>query len=217
MVGRVVLRGGVPTGVPAPTPGRSRLSGPRCAGDRRGWERVAARWTAVLVCVGRRQTRMAERGMSTRPTTISPNSVDLDRFRPAARLERTQRPAPRSASPTSRPSSASAGSPSRRASRTCSTPGPASRDRVPDAHLVLVGDGPDRAALEARTAGWPRRRPGRRPLRRRHLARRRRRDRRSLPLGGHGRRPARGDGLGPQRRRDRTSRGWPSPCPAAAG
>ena len=27
------------------------------------------------------------------------------------------------------------------------------RDRVPDAHLVLVGDGPDRAALEARTAG----------------------------------------------------------------
>ncbi|MEU6999716.1 glycosyltransferase [Nonomuraea sp. NPDC046570] len=82
MVGRAVIRGAVPT-IFQPH-GWSWLA---CQGAMAkavlSWERWAARWADLLVCVGEGEARLAgERGLSG-PLTVVRNGVDLDRFRPA--------------------------------------------------------------------------------------------------------------------------------------
>jgi glycosyltransferase involved in cell wall biosynthesis len=148
LVGRLVVRGSVPTiyephGWPFTLGSRTDV-GARC------WERAAAGWTDVLLCVSESE---AERGRAVgiRSTTVVvPNGVDLDRFpthddgqaRAAARL--------RLALPTG-PLAVCVGRVCRqKAQDVVLDAWPRVARAVPGAMLAIVGDGPDRAALAAR-------------------------------------------------------------------
>lgn len=48
-----------------------------------GWERLAQRWTDALVCVSQAERDAGRAHGLTVPMRVVPNSVDLDRFRPA--------------------------------------------------------------------------------------------------------------------------------------
>jgi len=151
LVGRLLLRGVVPTIYQPHAWSFQAVSGPMGRATT-AWERFAQRWTTELVCVSRSERAVAESvGIST-ATTISPNGVDLDRFRPAARLERTH--ARRRLGLSDVPTVVCVGRlAEQKGQQDLLDAWAGVRDRVPDAHLVLVGDGPDRSALEARTAG----------------------------------------------------------------
>lgn len=127
------------------------------------WERRAARWTARVLCVSEDERRRGlEAGIDVRWSVV-PNGVDTDRFAPPgpeearrarARLldcavERGSRRVPPAVGAHA-PLVVCVG-------RLCRQKGqdvllrawPAVTARVPGARLVLVGDGPDRAALRA--------------------------------------------------------------------
>ncbi|MCX3059430.1 glycosyltransferase [Streptomyces sp. GXMU-J5] len=109
------------------------------------WERFATRWTSRLVCVSRAEHRTGTAHGIEPPWTLVPNGVDLHRFCPGP-------PAGTAAALTSatRPLVVCVG-------RLCRQKGQdvlvdAWREvvrEVPDARLVLVGDGPDGARLRA--------------------------------------------------------------------
>ncbi|WP_051551256.1 exopolysaccharide biosynthesis polyprenyl glycosylphosphotransferase [Nocardioides sp. URHA0020] len=153
MVGRLLLRGVVPTIFQPHAWSFQAVSGPMRRATT-AWERFAQRWTTELVCVSRSERAVAESvGIST-ATTISPNGVDLDRFDPDARLERTH--ARRRLGLTDVPTVVCVGRlAEQKGQQDLLDAWDGVRDRVPDAHLVLVGDGPDRHVLEARTAELP--------------------------------------------------------------
>jgi glycosyltransferase involved in cell wall biosynthesis len=108
-----------------------------------GWERLGARWADVIVC-GSEGERSAGAAAGVRPRQwrVIPNAVDTDRFSPdpsgsepalvvcAARLAIAQKGQDLLLAAWRRIVSA-----------------------VPEARLALVGDGPDRGALEAQAAG----------------------------------------------------------------
>ena len=112
------------------------------------WERYGARWTDQLICVSEREKEEAARLRIPAAGTVVPNSVDTDRF---AAQDGTSRTAARD---TLRlddaPTVVCVG-------RLCRQKGqdlllriwPRVTAAVPGARLVLVGDGPDRAALAA--------------------------------------------------------------------
>lgn len=145
LVGRLVLRGRIPTVFQAhawsfqalPVPLRQVAV---------GWERMATRWTTATICCseGERDAGAAA-GIRGRMVVV-PNGIDLP-------------PAP---TPTQRAQARAAlGAPDVPTvvcvGRLCHQKGqdvliaawPAVRREVPDARLVLVGDGPDRDALQA--------------------------------------------------------------------
>ncbi|MCD4526287.1 glycosyltransferase [Nocardioides sp. cx-173] len=111
------------------------------------WERQAVRWTSELVCVSESERRLGLAHGVSAPTTVVPNGVDLaghraggTRARAAARAALRLPDAPtvvcvgRLAPQKGQADLLAAWS--------------AVRARVPDARLVLVGDGPDRRRLE---------------------------------------------------------------------
>lgn len=113
------------------------------------WERAAARWTDVFICVSEDERRQgAELGI-TAELRLLPNAVDLARLRPgdrgAARRELGLADAPTVVT----------------VGRLCRQKGqdlllqawPAVLAQLPQARLVLVGDGPDAAALRAQAPG----------------------------------------------------------------
>ena len=112
------------------------------------WERYGARWTDRLICVSEREKAEAARLRIPAAGMVVPNSVDLDRF---VAQDGTSRAAARA---TLRlddaPTVVCVG-------RLCRQKGqdlllriwPRVTAAVPDARLVLVGDGPDRATLAA--------------------------------------------------------------------
>ncbi len=53
-----------------------------------GWERLAQRWTDVLVCVSQAERDAGRAHGLTAPMRVVPNGVDLDRFRPADAADR---------------------------------------------------------------------------------------------------------------------------------
>ncbi|MFE6777646.1 glycosyltransferase [Streptomyces sp. NPDC057702] len=151
LAGRLALRGRVPTlHQPHAWSFDAAEGALRAAAVR--WERYAARWAARLVCVSEAERRrgVAE-GIAARWAVV-PNGVDTDRFPPAdaaaRRAARAALPALRDV-PANAPLVVCVG-------RLCRQKGqdvllaawPHIAARVPDAHLVLVGDGPARAALE---------------------------------------------------------------------
>ena len=82
--GRLLLRGRLPT-LFQPHGWSWQAGGGAVGAASVGWERVAARWTDVLVCVSEAECRAGhERRVVTarRPAEVVPNGVDLDRFRP---------------------------------------------------------------------------------------------------------------------------------------
>ncbi|MGV4923594.1 MULTISPECIES: glycosyltransferase family 4 protein [unclassified Streptomyces] len=116
------------------------------------WERRAARWTHRMLCVSEAQrTRGTAAGVAGRWVVI-PNGVDLRRFSPTddetREILRTSLPALRGTVPAGAPLVVCV-------ARLCPQKGqstllrawPAVATKVPDARLVLVGDGPDLAAL----------------------------------------------------------------------
>ena len=113
------------------------------------WERFALRWTSEVVCVseGERATAV-QAGLPPERLTVVPNGVDVDRFtsvtperRAAARRELGLPAEPTVVVCIGRLVDV-------KGQRRLVAAWPAVRARVPGAQLVLVGDGPDRTALE---------------------------------------------------------------------
>ena len=148
LVGRLVLRGRRPT-VFCPH-AWSFLDGRRAVRTAAlGWERWAARWTTNVLCVSPAE---AARGVAARiDATIRtvPNCVDRDRFRPASEPERVELRARLGLGDA--PVAVCVGRLSRQKGQDVLLAAwPEVLRQVPDAQLVLVGDGPARGALEAR-------------------------------------------------------------------
>jgi glycosyltransferase involved in cell wall biosynthesis len=113
------------------------------------WERTAARWTDLFLCVGEAEAEQGRvHGIRGRYAVIR-NGVDLTRFRPATeRARATARAA--LGLPATAPLVVCVGRLTRQKGQDVLLAAwPAIRRECPDARLVLVGDGDLRAALAA--------------------------------------------------------------------
>ena len=115
------------------------------------WERWATTWTDELICVSEAERQLgAAAGIRLRASVV-PNGVDLAVWQP--RDEDDRAAARRRLGLPATPIAACVGRLSRqKGQHDLLAAWPDVRTTVPDAELVLVGDGPDRAALE-RSAG----------------------------------------------------------------
>ncbi len=82
LAGRLAIRGAVPT-IVSPHGWSWLAVGDRLAPAARTWERHAARWTDLCVCVGPGESRLAAEVGVPGPREVVCNGVDLLRFRPA--------------------------------------------------------------------------------------------------------------------------------------
>ncbi|MEV7278349.1 glycosyltransferase family 4 protein [Streptomyces sp. NPDC093111] len=138
---RLALRGRVPTVYQPHAWSFEAVEGTTATLARR-WERWAARWTARIVCVSEAERRTGEAAGVRAPCSVIHNGVDAGRFAPA-----DEEPAARDA----------AGPLVVCVGRLCRQKGqdvllaawPEVLAAVPDARLVLVGDGPDGERLRA--------------------------------------------------------------------
>jgi glycosyltransferase involved in cell wall biosynthesis len=111
------------------------------------WERAGARWSDALVCVSGVERRRGEEVGIRGPFAVVPNGVDLERF-PAASDEEQQR-ARLELGLEPRPTAVLVGRLFHQKGQDVMLRAwPRVRARVPEAALLLVGDGPERAALE---------------------------------------------------------------------
>ncbi|MDX3505799.1 glycosyltransferase [Streptomyces sp. ATCC51928] len=147
LAGRIAVRGRVPT-VFQPHAWSFEAVGGRTAGLALGWERFGARWADHILCVSESERRTGqEAGIAARWSVIH-NGIDLDRFRPGGRAEARASLPLGDGVDRDAPLVVCVGRLTRqkgqdvllRAWR---------RMPVAGARLVLVGDGPDRGALEA--------------------------------------------------------------------
>ena len=145
LVGRLVLRNRIPTVFQPHAWSYLAATGGVRAASRR-WERLATRWSAVTVCVSDAERVAGSRlGVDGR-TVVIPNGVDLATFRPQGERDRV----------TARKVLGLADVPTvvcvaelvaHKGQRDLLEAWPGVLDKVPDARLVLVGDGPDRPRL----------------------------------------------------------------------
>jgi glycosyltransferase involved in cell wall biosynthesis len=111
------------------------------------WERAAGRWADVILCVSEDEQR-AGHALGVRPGRfeVIPNGVDLTRFPPGDRAAARAR-----LGWGSEPTAVCVGRLHRQKGQHALLDAwPQVRAQVPTARLVLVGEGPDRAGLEAR-------------------------------------------------------------------
>ncbi|MFI6644660.1 glycosyltransferase [Streptomyces sp. NPDC050504] len=148
LVARAVLRGRVPT-VFQPHAWSFEAADSRVCALALRWERWAARWTHRVVCVSEAERRRGERAGIRAPWSVVLNGVDLDRFAVDTDVRGARRELPALAAlPDDALTVVCVG-------RLCLQKGqdtlldawPRVVERFPGAHLVLVGDGPDEAAL----------------------------------------------------------------------
>jgi glycosyltransferase involved in cell wall biosynthesis len=113
-----------------------------------GWERFAARWTDLCLCVSEVERRHGETAGVRGRYAVVANGVDLEEFAPRSRDEaRARLGLPEG------PLVVCVGRLSRQKGQDVLLDAwPTVRQRVPDARLALVGDGPDIEALRARTS-----------------------------------------------------------------
>ncbi|MFD9871854.1 glycosyltransferase, partial [Streptomyces niveus] len=152
--GRLAVRGRIPTVFQPHAWSFESVSGTTAA-LARGWERLAARWTARVVCVSEAERGRGERAGVRAPWSVVHNGVDADRFRPANTADPLSSTAADRAAlpllaelPPETPLVACVG-------RLCRQKGqdvllrawPLVLRDLPDARLVLVGDGPDAERL----------------------------------------------------------------------
>nr|WP_314172184.1 glycosyltransferase [Streptomyces sp. DSM 40971] len=145
LAARLALRGRVPTvyqphawSFEAVEGGTARLA--------RAWERLAARWTHRVLCVSEAERRTGEQaGVAARWAVVHNGVAEVeDRGRAAARAELPQL----GAVPRDAPLVVCVGRLCRqKGQRTLLSAWSRIAEDVPDAWLVLVGDGPDRAEL----------------------------------------------------------------------
>jgi glycosyltransferase involved in cell wall biosynthesis len=144
LAGRLALRGSRPT-VYAPHAWSFEAVGGPVRTASTAWEVAASRWTDVVVCVSEDER---DRGLAagvTAPMVVVGNGVDLQALRPAE-----PGPARARLGLADRPTVVCVGRLSEQKGQDQLLAGwPAVLAAVPDAQLVLVGDGPARAALEA--------------------------------------------------------------------
>ena len=142
LAGRLAVRGRVPTVFQPHAWSYAAVTGPQRAAAL-AWERRAARWTHAAVCVSEAERADGEaNGIRPRRWTVVPNGVDLARWRPGDRAAARARLGLSVATPLV----VCVGRLSRQKGQDVLL---AAWPAVPDAHLALVGDGPDRAALAA--------------------------------------------------------------------
>ena len=116
------------------------------------WERFATRWVDAVICVSEDERRAGEEAGIRATSRVVPNAVDVDRFRPAGGDER-RRARRRVGLELDPPDAPVAVCVSRmvpeKGQAVLLRAWPSVRRLVPDATLVLVGDGPERDRLEA--------------------------------------------------------------------
>ena len=147
LAGRLVLRGSRPTVFQPHGWSFNSISGwspPSAA-----WERFGSRWTDHLICVSDQELASGRRrGISARAGVI-PNGVDTDHFRPIDRAAARQ-----ALELDDRPTALCVGRlAAEKGQDILLTAWPLVLDRVPDAQLLLVGDGP--CAVEWRSRYSP--------------------------------------------------------------
>ncbi|MET7360444.1 glycosyltransferase [Streptomyces sp. NPDC005562] len=141
LAARLALRGSVPT-VFQPHAWSFEAVGGLTAHLARLWERLAARWTTRIVCVSEAEWVTGRRAGVDGAYTVIPNGVDTDRFAPAGPGETSGARVPLVVC----------------VGRLCRQKGqdvllhawPTVAAQVPEARLVLVGDGPDAERLRER-------------------------------------------------------------------
>ena len=154
LAGRLVVRDRVPTVFqPHAWSFLDSLSGVQRASLR--WERYAARWTTELVCVSTTERQLGESLGVHAPTTVLPNGIDLTVLPPGRRPATGSQPARCSGWTTSRPCVCVGALTVQKGQQDLLADWPKVRAQVPDAQLLLVGDGPDRRALERLAEGLP--------------------------------------------------------------
>lgn len=154
LIGRAIVRDRVPTVFqPHGWSFRGPLSGP--AGVSPRWERFAVRWTTELVCGSTAERQLGENLGVRVPTTVIPPGIDLAEFAPVG--ERGRSRARELLGLVEAPTVVCVGPLLvRKGQQDLLTTWPQVRSAIPDARLILVGDGPDRSSLErlaAQTAG----------------------------------------------------------------
>ncbi len=145
LVGRLVLRNRVPTVFqPHAWSHPAAAGGVRTASRR--WEHFATRWSAATVCVSDAERVAGLRlGVDGR-TVVIPHGVDLATYRPAGQEDRAG--ARKSLGLADVPTVVCIGElVAQKGQRDLLDAWPRVVEQVPDARLVLVGEGPDRAAL----------------------------------------------------------------------
>lgn len=111
------------------------------------WERLAARWTDLLVCVSESERARGEAAGVRCRAAVLPNAVDLAHFSPATDHDRTRARRELGVDPGT-PLAVCVGRISYQKGQDILVPAWAQvRGRVEDAELLLAGDGPDRRAL----------------------------------------------------------------------
>ncbi|WP_380568649.1 glycosyltransferase [Streptacidiphilus jeojiensis] len=165
LAGRLAVRGVFPTVFQPHAWSFAAVGGPLAAASR-FWERWAVRWTDRLLCVSEQERAEGESAGVRGRWALAPNGVDLERFDPV-RLPLQDRA--RELLGLSGPGQDGRDGPGDAAplvvcvGRLCRQKGQdvllrawsAIPARIPGARLALVGDGPERAALEALAAGLP--------------------------------------------------------------
>src|SRR4051794_20036692 len=150
LVGRLVVRDRIPT-VFQPHAWSFLASRSGVQGASLRWEQWAARWATELVCVSTTERQLGESLGVHAPTTVIPNGVDLVRYRPAGSSDRVH--ARKVLGLDDVPTLLCVGALSaQKGQQDLLADWRHVRGQLPDARLVLVGDGPDRRALE-RLAG----------------------------------------------------------------
>ncbi|MFE3030340.1 glycosyltransferase [Streptomyces canus] len=148
LAGRIAVRGRIPT-VFQPHAWSFEAVGGVTAALALGWERHGARWSARTVCVSEAERRTGLRAGIAGRWSVIPNGIDTERFRPGA--ADTVRAGLLPGADPAAPLVVCVG-------RLCRQKGQdvllrawdAVLRRVPDARLVLVGDGPERDVLRER-------------------------------------------------------------------
>ncbi|MBN0046395.1 glycosyltransferase [Streptomyces actuosus] len=151
LAGRLAVRGRIPT-VFQPHAWSFEAVDGSAAALALGWERRGARWAARTVCVSEAERMRGVHAGIPGNWSVIPNGIDPARFHPAA---------PGSVRPAVLPDVDPAAPLAVCVGRLCRQKGQdvllraweSVLRRVPDARLVLVGDGPDRARLEAEAPG----------------------------------------------------------------
>lgn len=153
LVGRLAIRNRVPTVFqPHAWSYLSATGGVRAASLR--WERFATRWTALTVCVSEAErTEGVRLGIDGR-TVVVRNGVSLSTFRPQG--DRDRAGARKLLGAPDTPTAVCIGSLTvQKGQRDLLAAWPLVVEQVPEARLVLVGDGPERRHLARAAADLP--------------------------------------------------------------